>query len=113
MFILMIISGVLTILLGVVPTAVIGTILFLQAVFITGIFPIGFVCIARLFDRETMSMAVGIMVPLTALFGTGLIPYLLGLSGDLLSFRFGIIILGVSLTLISWLVLFLRDLEQD
>ena len=113
MFILMIISGVLTILLGVVPTAVIGTILFLQAVFITGIFPIGFVCIARLFDRETMSMAVGIMVPLTALFGTGLIPYLLGLSGDLLSFRFGIIILGVSLTLISWLVLFLRDLEKD
>jgi MFS family permease len=112
MFIMMIISGVLTILLGVAPTAVIGIILFLQAVFITGIFPIGFVCMARLFDRETMSMAVGIMVPLTALFGTGLIPYLLGLSGDLLSFRFGIIILGVSLTLISRLVLFLRDLEQ-
>jgi MFS transporter, NNP family, nitrate/nitrite transporter len=113
MFIMMIISGVLTILLGVAPTAVIGTILFLQAVFITGIFPIGFVCMARLFDRETMSMAVGIMVPLTALFGTGLIPYLLGLSGDLLSFRFGIIALGVSLTLISRLVLLLRDLEQD
>jgi len=113
MFIMMIISGILTILLGVVPTAIIGIILFLQAVFITGIFPIGFVCMARLFDRETMSMAVGIMVPLTALFGTGLIPYLLGLSGDLLSFRFGIIALGVSLTLISRLVLLLRDLEQD
>ena len=112
MFILMIISGVLTILLGVAPTAVIGIILFLQAIFITGIFPIGFVCMARLFDRETMSMAVGIMVPLTALFGTGLIPYLLGLSGDLLSFRFGIIILGVLLTLISWLALSLRDLDN-
>jgi NNP family nitrate/nitrite transporter-like MFS transporter len=111
-FILMIVSGVLTILLGVASTAVIGIVLFLQAIFITGIMPLGFVCIARLFDRETMSMAVGIIVPLSFLFGAGLIPYLLGLSGDLLSFRFGIIILGVLLTLISWLALSLRDLEK-
>ena len=112
MFILMIISGVLTILLGMASTALIGIMLFLQAIFITGIMPIAFVCMARLFDRETMSMAIGLIVPLGTLFGTGLIPYLLGLSGDLLSFRFGIIVLGILLTLISWLALSLRDLEQ-
>ena len=67
---------------------------------------------ARLFDRATLSMAIGLIVPLGTLFGTGLIPYLLGLSGDLLSFRFGIIVLGVLLILISWLALSMRDLEQ-
>jgi hypothetical protein len=106
----MVISGGVTILLGVVPGAVIGIILFLQAIFITGIFPIGFVCMARLFDREMMSMAVGFVTVFTGLFGAGLIPYLLGLSGDLISFRFGITILGILLTMISWLVRSLRDL---
>jgi MFS transporter, NNP family, nitrate/nitrite transporter len=113
MFILMIISGVLTILLGTASTAFIGIVLFLQAIFITGIMPISFVCMARLFARETISMAIGLIVPLATLFGTGLIPYLLGLSGDLLSFRFGIIALGVLLILMSWLALSMRDLEQE
>jgi MFS transporter, NNP family, nitrate/nitrite transporter len=112
MFILMIVSGILTVLLGVVSAAFVGTMLFLQAIFITGIMPIAFVCMARLFDRETMSMAIGLIVPLCTLFGTGLIPNLLGLSGDLLSFRFGIIALGVLLTLISRLALSMRDLER-
>jgi NNP family nitrate/nitrite transporter-like MFS transporter len=112
MFILMIISGVLTILLGTASTAFIGIVLFLQAIFITGIMPISFVCLARLFARETISMAIGLIIPLATLLGTGLIPYLLGLSGDLLSFRFGIIALGVLLILMSWLALSMRDLER-
>lgn len=112
MFILMIVSGVLTILLGTASTALVGIALFLQAFFITGIMPISFVCMARLFDRSTLSMAIGLIVPLGTLFGTGLIPYLLGLSGDLLSFRFGIIVLGVLLILMSWLALSLKELEQ-
>jgi MFS transporter, NNP family, nitrate/nitrite transporter len=112
MFVLMIISGFFTILLGIASAAFVGIMLFLQAIFITGIMPIAFICMAKLFDRETMSMAIGLMVPLSTLFGTGLIPNLLGLSGDLLSFKFGIIVLGILLTLISWLALSLKELEQ-
>jgi len=112
MFILMTISGFLTILVGATSASIIGIVLFLQAVFITGVMPISFVCMARLFDRETMSMAIGLIVPLSTLFGTGLFPYLLGLCGDLLSFRFGIIGLGILLTLISWIGLSMRDLER-
>jgi MFS family permease len=112
MFILMIVSGILTILLGMAPTAIIGIILFLRAIFVTGLMPISFVCITRLFDREAMSMAVAFITLSNSLFGTGLIPYLLGFSGDLFGFRFGIIILGVLLTLISRLILSLKDLEK-
>ncbi len=113
MFTMIIISGVLTILLGIPSTALIGIILFLQAIFISSIPPLAWVCMARLFDRETMSMAVAFIMPLSILFGTGLIPYLLGLSGDLLSFGFGIIVLGVLLTLVSRLALSLKDLERS
>lgn len=113
MFTLMIVSGVLTIFLGTASTARIGILLLFQAIFITAIIPIGFVCIARLFNRETMSMAVGIIMPLGTLFGSGLIPYFLGLSGDLLSFRFGIVTLGILLTLTSWFALSLKNPEAS
>jgi MFS transporter, NNP family, nitrate/nitrite transporter len=113
MFVMIIVSGVLTILLGIASTALIGTILFVQAIFISAVMPLVWVCMARLFDRETVSMAIAFMMPLSAIFGTGLIPYLLGLSGDLLSFRFGIITLGTLLTLISWLALTLKDLKTN
>jgi hypothetical protein len=42
--------------------------------------------------------------------GNGVIPYLLGLSGDLISFRFGIFILGLLGVLSSSLVWFLKRL---
>jgi MFS transporter, NNP family, nitrate/nitrite transporter len=112
MFIMTLISGVLTVILGIASTRVIGIMLFLQAIFITGMMPLGWVCMARLFDKDTMGMAIGFIVPLSILFGTGLIPYLLGLSGDLLSFSFGIIVLGVLLFLTSGLSLFLGDLDE-
>lgn len=112
-FTILIVSGVLTILLGMASATLVGVTLFFQALFISGIPPLLWVCIARLFDRDTLSMAVGFIMPLSILFGTGLIPYLLGLSGDLLSFGFGIIILGVLLTLISWLTLSLKELESS
>jgi MFS family permease len=112
-FVMIIVSGVLTIILGMSPTTLTGITLFLQALFISGIPPLLWVCMARLFDRETLSMAVGFIMPLSIMFGTGLIPYLLGLSGDLLSFRFGIIMLGVLLTVVSWLTLSLRELEPS
>jgi hypothetical protein len=44
-------------------------------------------------------------------FGSGIIPYLLGVSGDLNSFRLGIVILGVLVTLSSGLIFRLKDLD--
>jgi MFS family permease len=112
MFIMMIVSGVLTILMGMASSALIGIILFFQAVFISAMPPLMWVCLVRLFDRETVSMAIGFIAPVSFLFGTGLIPYLLGLSGDLLGFGFGIIIIGVLLALISCLAISMRDFER-
>ena len=43
--------------------------------------------------------------------GWGITPYLLGLSGDYLSFKFGIVVLGISVILSSGLVLLLKGLH--
>lgn len=105
LFSMLFISGILTILLGVTPIRFVGAVLFLQALFVTGIFPLTFVLIAKIFSREMRSMATSLTMIASSICGGGLIPYLLGLSGDLISFRFGISVLGVLVILTSLLLL--------
>lgn len=110
-FIILFITSMCTILLGTIGIKYIGFILFLQAVFVTGFFPLGLVLIARIFKREIRSLATGIILALSILFGGGLIPYFLGVSGDLYSFSIGIVILGVLVMLSSTLLFHIKELE--
>jgi len=111
MFLVLLITGVLTVLMGVVSARFVGIILFLQAFCVTAFFPVGLVAIAKTFSREMRSLATGIILALSIISGGGLIPYLLGLSGDLYSFRLGITILGIFVALSSRLVFNLEELE--
>ncbi len=111
MFILMLMTGILTVLMGVVSARHIGIVLFLQAVIVTGFFPVSLVSIARMFSREMRSMATGLILTVAIIFGVGVMPYLLGLSGDLVSFKFGIFVLGILVCLSSVLAFSLKELE--
>ena len=111
MFLVLLITGGLTVLMGVVSVRFIGIVLFLQAFCVTAFFPVGLVAIAKTFSREMRSLATGIILALSIVSGGGLIPYFLGLSGDLYSFRLGITILGIFVALSSRLVFNLKELE--
>jgi len=111
MFLVLVIAGFLTIILGLAPVRSIGIVLFLQASIVTGFFPVSIVGIARIFGKEMTGLATGIILSIGFFIGGGIIPYLLGVSGDLYSFRSGITILGLFTTLASILVLRLRELE--
>jgi len=111
MFLVMIITSVVTVLMGLAPAKYVGIVLFLQALFVTGLFPVGLVAIAKTFNREMRSLATGIITAASTVFGSGIIPYLLGISGDLYSFRLGITILGIFVGLASTLVFRLKELE--
>ena len=111
MFFVLIIAGIFTVLLGLISVKYIGIILFLQASFVTGFFPVGLVAIAKTFSREMRSMATGFILAISMAFGGGLIPYLLGISGDLYSFRSGITILGILVIMASVLPFRLKELE--
>jgi NNP family nitrate/nitrite transporter-like MFS transporter len=111
MFIVMIITGALTVLVGLVSVRYIGIVLFLQAFFVTAFFPVGLVAIAKTFSREMRSLATGIILAVSIVSGGGIIPYLLGVSGDTISFRLGITILGIFTALSSRLIFNLKELE--
>ncbi len=111
MFAMLLLTGLFTVLLGMVSIRWIGLFLFLQAVVVTGFFPLGLVSLARMFDREIRGPATGLTLTVGVILGGGLMPYLLGLSGDLVSFRFGISLLGTVVILSSSLVFWLREIK--
>jgi NNP family nitrate/nitrite transporter-like MFS transporter len=98
-------TGLLTVLVGLAPVRYIGVFLFFQASAATGVFPLSIVAVARMFNREQRSMATSLIMVMSIIFGGGAAPYLLGLSGDLISFRFGIVALGALVILLSPLIL--------
>ncbi len=107
----LVITGVLTILMGLASVKYIGIVLFLQAFFVTAFFPAGLVAIAKTFSREMRSLATGIILAVSMVSGAGIIPYLLGVSGDAISFRLGIAVLGIFTALSSRLIFNLKELE--
>jgi MFS transporter, NNP family, nitrate/nitrite transporter len=113
MFSMLLISGVFTIFVGLAGGGHIGVALFLQASFIYGFFPAGLIAISRMFDLHVRGIATGFIFGVGVIFGWGVAPYLLGLSGDLLSFRFGILILGALTMLSGGLVFLLRELRPE
>ena len=57
------------------------------------------------------SMATGFIFGCGVVIGWGITPYLLGLSGDLVNFKFGILVLGIGTVVASGLVFLLKELS--
>jgi hypothetical protein len=64
-----------------------------------------------MFEREVRGAATGFIITMGVVCGNGFIPYFLGTAGDLISFRFGIFILGLLGVLSTSLVFFLKRLR--
>ena len=111
MFTFMLLSGIFTMCLTVHDVTWLKVFLFAQASFNMGFFPIALIAISRMFEREIRGAATGFIITLGVVCGNGFIPYLLGTAGDLISFRFGIFILGLLGVLSTSLVFFLKRLR--
>ncbi|MCX5805283.1 MAG: MFS transporter [Proteobacteria bacterium] len=108
---ILIISGASTAFVALAGIKFVGIALFLQASFIYGFFPAGLIAISKIFDLNVRGIATGFIFGFGVIIGWGVTPYLLGLSGDLLSFQFGILILGILVIMSSGLVFFLEELS--
>ena len=108
-FTILLLTGILTLSLVYRDLQWLKILLFLQASIAVGFFPIALVLLSRIFERELRGQATGLIVTFGVIFGIGLGPYLLGLSGDLLSFRFGIGLLGILTALSSGLIFLLPE----
>jgi len=110
---ILIISGASTAFVALASVKFIGIALFLQASFIYGFFPAGLIAISRIFDMNVRGLATGFIFGFGVIIGWGVTPYLLGLSGDYLSFQIGILLLGVAVILSSSLVFLLKELRPE
>jgi MFS family permease len=111
MFFLALGAGLTTLLLATKNLTWIKILFVAQPCLVMSFMPALFLAVSRLFEHETRGQATGIFLTLGSIFGAGLIPYLLGLAGDLVSFRLGILLLGLLTTLSSVSVLFLKRLK--
>lgn len=87
-------TGLTTVMLGVVPGSWIIMMIFIQPLLATCFFPAGFAALSRISSPSIKNVAVSFTVPVGFLLGGGAIPAGIGLIGEAGSFFLGFIILG-------------------
>jgi len=110
-FFLMLATGLLTTVMAYKDIQLIQIVLFFQAAVASGFFPLGLVAVSRIFRTEERSMATGSIVTVSVTIGGGVVPYGLGLAGDIVSFRLGIFILGILVIIASSFTFLLKSLK--
>jgi len=87
-------SGVVTILVGLMPGLWIIPTVFLQAMLATAFFPAGFAALYKIGSGRIRNVAVSLTVPFGFLLGGGAIAAGIGIIGEMRSFALGIILFG-------------------
>jgi NNP family nitrate/nitrite transporter-like MFS transporter len=87
-------TGIITMLLGLVPGPWIIPTVFLQSMLATAFFPAGFAALAHIGSGKIKNVAVSLTVPVGFLLGGGVIAAGIGIMGQMGSFSLGFILLG-------------------
>ncbi|MGQ9857576.1 MAG: MFS transporter [Thermodesulfobacteriota bacterium] len=105
----LIVSGIVTVLLGWTKGVFLVIAVFLQPAMAVCFFPAALAALSRIGPAEVRNLTVSLVVPLGFLLGGGGIPSLIGLSGELGRFPLGIASVGVAMVLsgisVRWLCL--------
>lgn len=106
------ISGLITMLLGMASGPALKLIIFLQPASIVCYFPAGFAALARIVQPHMRSLVTAWATPVAFFVGGGFFPVVLGFMGQNYSFAMGFILAGVVIVIGSTLVIFLNLLEK-
>jgi NNP family nitrate/nitrite transporter-like MFS transporter len=88
-------SGLLTVLLGIADGSWLVVIVILQPLLAVCFFPAGFVALSMIVAPAYRNVAVSLTAPFGFIFGGGIIPILIGVAGDAGTFSFGIVLVGI------------------
>jgi NNP family nitrate/nitrite transporter-like MFS transporter len=113
MFAVVMAVGISILFIGHSSLRVVEIALFFQGTIVAGFFPVGLTLMSRMFSADQRSIAAGVVATSGGVVGMSLFPYLFGLSGDHLSFRFGIFVFGLLVILTSGLAYFLKVPARD
>jgi len=101
-------TGLMTVLLSIVPGDWIVVIIFLQPMLGVCFFPAGFAALSRIGPSSARNVVVSLTIPLAFLLGGGAIPAAIGVMGDVASFALGIALVGGLILTGSILSLYLK-----
>jgi len=102
-------TGTATILLGAVSSMVMAaSLVFLQAILATIYFPAGFTALSSLFPAGIRNVAISFTIPSAFVFGSGIVPSMIGFTGDLGAFSSGFAGIGALILAGSLLPLYLK-----
>lgn len=91
----LLITGIFTVLLGVIPGAEVVPVIFFQQTLVGCFFPAGFAVLSRIGPAKARNMVVSLTMPLAFLIGGGAIPTGIGILAELSSFSAGMIFVGM------------------
>jgi NNP family nitrate/nitrite transporter-like MFS transporter len=111
-FIFLLVSGIVTLLLGVVSGFWLKVVVFLQPALIVCYFPAGFAALARIVQPNLRSLATAWVTPCAIVLGIGFFPLLLGYMGQTVTFASGIVLAGSIIIAGSCLPFFLDLIEK-
>ena len=103
-----IVVGSATAAVGLLRGPVLMTAVFIQPMLVSSFFPAAFSGLARITARENYNLAISSMVPMSFLFGGGIVPLVMGALGDHASFSLGFVLLGAAFLCSLLLLRFLR-----
>jgi NNP family nitrate/nitrite transporter-like MFS transporter len=98
MVVSLIVTGILTLLLGTVSDGWMNAAVIIQPALAVWFFPAGFAALAVLAPPQARNLAVGFTIPFGYLIGGGAIPTFIGVMGDAKLFSLGFMITGILIT---------------
>ena len=101
-------TGMVTLLLGPVPSRWISVVVLFQPLLAVCFFPAAFAALALITGPAARNLAVAFTVPFGYIIGGGVIPTFIGVMGDVGSFAIGFVVTGVLILSGSALALLLR-----
>jgi len=109
----LLLTGVMTVLLGIVPGWWVVIIVFLQPMLAVCFFPAALAALSSIGPANARNVVVSFTIPLSFLVGAGAIPSLIGLSGSAGSFAMGIAFTGTLMTAGAALTRYLESTQQE
>jgi NNP family nitrate/nitrite transporter-like MFS transporter len=91
----LLLTGILTVLLGIVPDSWTVSLVLIQAMMGGCFFPAGFSCLSSISPAVASSTVISFTVPLAYLIGCGAVPTMIGATGNAGSFALGITLVGI------------------
>ncbi len=108
MVVSLIVTGLLTLLLGFAADSWISAVVIIQPALAVWFFPAGFAALAVLAPPQARNLAVGFTIPFGYLIGGGAVPTFIGMMGDAKLFALGFTITGLLITAAGVLAMSLK-----